>query len=65
MKRMAPGESRPIHFLARFSHRTRWTLKLLGPGGMQILTRTGVGSALNRRGTARRPCSPAARTTGR
>jgi hypothetical protein len=47
MKRIAPGESRPVHFLARFSHRTRWTLKLLGPGGMQILTRSGLGGELN------------------
>jgi hypothetical protein len=47
MKRVGPGQSRPVKFLARFSHNTRWTLKVIGPGGMQILTRTGVGKALS------------------
>jgi len=58
MKRIAPGQSRPVHFLARFSHNTRWTLKLIGPGGLQILTRTGVGSALNSTWNGQAPVLP-------
>jgi hypothetical protein len=47
MTRMSPGQSRPVHFLARFSHSTRWTLRVIGPGGMTIVTHTGTGSSLN------------------
>ena len=58
MKRIAPGESRPVHFRARFSHTARWTLKLIGPGGMQILTRTGLGSELNLTWNGQAPVLP-------
>jgi hypothetical protein len=47
MTRMSPGQSRPVHFLARFSHTTRWTLRVIGPGGITIVTHTGTGSSVN------------------
>ena len=44
--RLGPGQTDPIRFQARFSHRTLWTLRVIGPDG-PVVTRSGTGDALD------------------